>query len=204
MELLLPESSPFLVAIVLLVLIGVVELIALLLGGSALGLLDHSLEADGPDGFLGWLHVGRAPLLVLLALFLTAFAVTGLALNLLTLGTSGHALPYLVSVPVAAAVAVPMVRVLGGRIGKLVPRDESYAVSHEALVGRIATMLGHGGAGRPAQAKVADGQGHTLYVMVEPDDTVAVLAAGEQVLLVRQVSGTRFIGIPNPHPELLI
>jgi hypothetical protein len=204
MEALLHASTPFVVAIVLLVLVGAAELLALLMGTSAFGWLDHAVHGDAPDGFLGWLHVGRAPLLAIFALFLTAFAAAGLALNMVTLSLVGMGTPYIVSVPVAIAAALPCVRLLGARVARLVPRDETYAVSHEALVGRIATMLGHGGAGRPAQAKVADGQGHTLYVMVEPDDTVAALGMGEQVLLVRQLAGTRFIGIPNPHPDLLI
>jgi hypothetical protein len=204
MDSLLHAATPFVVAIALLILVGAAELLALLLGTSAWGWLDHAVHGDAPDGFLGWLHVGRAPLLALLAIFLTAFAVTGLVLNMITLSLAGFGTPSIVSVPVAIAVALPSVRLLGARVAKLVPRDETYAVSHEALVGRIATMLGHGGAGRPAQAKVADGQGHTLYVMVEPDETVSVLAMGDQVLLVRQVAGTRFIGIPNPHPDLLV
>lgn len=204
MDSLLHASTPFVVAIALLILVGSAELLALMLGTSAWSWLDHAVHGDVPDGFLGWLHVGRAPLLALLAIFLTAFAVAGLVLNMITLAVAGAGTPSVVSVPLAIVAALPAVRLLGGRVAKLVPRDETYAVSHEALVGRIATMLGHGGAGRPAQAKVADGQGHTLYVMVEPDETIASLAMGDQVLLVRQVAGTRFIGIPNPHPDLLV
>lgn len=204
MELLLPESAPFVVAIAVVVLLGVVELVALLLGGTAWGWLDHAFDGDGPDGFLGWLHVGRAPFLALLVIFLTAFAVVGLALNLVATHLVHVGVPRLISIPLAVALAIPAVRMLGGRVARLVPRDETYAVSHAELVGRIATMLGNGSAGRPAQAKVPDGKGHTLYVMVEPDDTVPALSTGDPVLLVRQIAGTRFTGIPNPHPDLLI
>jgi hypothetical protein len=65
-------------------------------------------------------------------------------------------------------------------------------------------MLGHARPNYPAQAKAADGNGHTLYLMVEPDETIAELTPGSDVLLVRQIRGSRFAAIPNPHPDLLI
>ncbi|MGT2492040.1 hypothetical protein ACU4GD_19740 [Cupriavidus basilensis] len=47
--------------------------------------MDHS-DASAADAgaigqFLGWLHVGRVPLLMLVILFLTGFAIVGLVLQ---------------------------------------------------------------------------------------------------------------------------
>lgn len=202
--LLMPQSAPFAVALGLLIMLGVVEGIALLFGASASQWLDGALAHDPPDGFLGWLHLGRAPLLVLLALFLTAFALTGLVCNALGVSLLGHALPWPVSIPVAVLVSLPVVRNLGQKLARLVPREETYAVSFASLVGRVASMLGHARKDYPAQAKVDDGHGHTLYLMVEPAEHADELPSGSDVLLVRQIHGSRFAAIPNPRPDLLV
>jgi hypothetical protein len=68
----------------------------------------------------------------------------------------------------------------------------------------VATVLGGTARnGYPAEAKVLNQHGQTLYVMVEPDAAEAIFEAGASVLLVRQISGTRFSGIANPRPDLL-
>lgn len=202
--LLLPESTPFMAALGLLLLLGMVEGLSLLFGASAWHWLDGMFDHEPPDGFLGWLHVGRAPLLVLLALFLTAFALAGLALNLLALNLFGAAVPWLLSVPVALLVSLPTVRAMGNQLARFLPREETYAVSFSSLVGRVAVMLGHARPDYPAQAKTSDGNGHTLYLMVAPEEGADELPAGSDVLLVRQVHGSRFVAIPNPRPDLLV
>jgi len=187
-----------------LIALGIIEGLSLLFGASAWHWLDGMVGHEPPDGFLGWLHVGRAPLLVLVAIFLTMFAITGLVINMLGAGLLHLVPPRWASVPLAVLASIPVMRALGTGIGRLMPREETYAVSFASLVGRVATMLGHARAGYAAQAKTSDGQGHTLYLMVEPDETVGELAIGSDVLLVRQIDGSRFVAIPNPRPDLLV
>ncbi|MBK8183595.1 MAG: DUF1449 family protein [Candidatus Competibacteraceae bacterium] len=88
MELFLaPESWPFTMAVMLLVAIAVVEGLALLVGMSLSGWIDHLIPdaAHGVEGlsdsWLGWLHVGKVPILVLLVVLLTAFALIGYIIN---------------------------------------------------------------------------------------------------------------------------
>ncbi|GAB2807054.1 OB-fold-containig protein [Dyella kyungheensis] len=201
---LLPESLPYVAALGVLIALGIIEGLSLLFGASAWHWLDGMVGHEPPDGFLGWLHVGRAPLLVLVAIFLTMFATTGLVINMLGAGLLHLVPPRWASVPLAVLASIPVMRALGTGIGRLMPREETYAVSFASLVGRVATMLGHARAGYAAQAKTSDGQGHTLYLMVEPDETVGELAIGSDVLLVRQIDGSRFVAIPNPRPDLLV
>ena len=201
---LLPESLPYVAALGVLIALGIIEGLSLLFGASAWHWLDGMVGHEPPDGFLGWLHVGRAPLLVLVAIFLTMFAITGLVINMLDAGLLHLVPPRWASVPLAVLASIPVMRALGTGIGRLMPREETYAVSFASLVGRVATMLGHARAGYAAQAKTSDGQGHTLYLMVEPDETVGELAIGSDVLLVRQIDGSRFVAIPNPRPDLLV
>jgi Protein of unknown function (DUF1449) len=204
------ETWPFVVATLVLVLITAVEGIALLAGLSAFHWLEH-LAAYSPtaehgtlDKGLGWLHLGRVPVLALLVLFLAAFALTGFAANLVVHRLFGSWLPVWISIPIALVAALPSVRLLGTGVARLVPADETFAVTLDSLVGRVATVLGGTARqGYPAEAKVLNQHGQTLYVMVEPDMADGVFEAGTSVLLVRQVAGNRFAGIPNPRPDLL-
>jgi hypothetical protein len=206
-----PESSPFLVASLVLLAIAAVEGLGLLIGASASQWLDHWVQGDhdGPsDGlaasWLGWLHVGKVPLLALIVVLLAAFALIGFAVNIVVHGLFGHYVPPLFAAPLALVAALPVVRVTGGVLGRIMPKEETSAVSIDSLVGRIATVVsGTARQGYPAQARVTSEHGQTLYVMVEPDNAQASFASGEPVLLVKRLSGTRFQGIRNPKPDLL-
>lgn len=212
MELILaPESWLFSVAVLLLIAITVIEGMGLLFGLSVSGWFDSLLPeslGDGlggvADSWLGWLHVGKVPMLVLLVLFLTAFAIVGYTVNAVTHGLFGFYPPVALSGSLALFGALPVVRVSGELISRVIPRDETSAVLLESLVGRIAFVInGTARANYPAEAKVKSEQGQTFYVRVEPDLPDVQFGAGDAVLLVRQISGSRFMAIANPRPDLL-
>lgn len=204
------ETWPFTVAIFLMLLIALVEGIAVLVGASLSESLQQALpdswdHAHGPfDKLLGWLYVGRVPMLALIVLFLASFAIAGFALNMVANATVGVWLTPLISVPAALFVALPVVRVLGAGLARLIPTDQTYAVSFDSLVGRVATIVsGTARKGYPAQARVANEHGQNLYVMVEPDAEGMTFQSGERVLLTKQISGSRFAGAVNPWPDLI-
>lgn len=205
-----PESWPFTVAVMLLLSIAVVEGMALLIGFSFSGWLDHLLPdaTDGlgsiSDSWLGWLHIGKVPMLVILVVLLTAFATIGYTINGLARGILGFFPPALLSAAVAFLGALPVVRVFAATIAHIIPRDESSAVPLESLVGRVAIIVnGTARANYPAEARVKNEHGLTLYVHVEPDSQGSQLSTGESVLLVKQISGSRFMAIANPRPDIL-
>ena len=202
------ETWPFAVASLLILSIAVIEGIALLIGTTATGWLDslhHSPEApEAPDSWLGWLQVGKVPLLILVILFLALFALAGFALNLVAVGAFGALIPPLIAAPVAAAAALPLMRACAGGIAHVIPRDQSYAVSLDTLVGRVAVIVsGTARLGYPAQGKVTSEHGQVHYVMVEPDVAEVTFAQNDAVLLVKRLSATRFQAIRNPRPDLL-
>jgi len=205
--LLAPESSPFLIASLVLLAIAAVEGLGLIVGASASQWLDHWVHgpADGmAESWLGWLHVGKVPLLALIVVFLAAFAVLGFGMNIVVHALFGAYVPPLVAAPLALLASLPVVRVTGGVLGRIMPREETSAVSIDSLVGRIATVVsGTARHGYPAQARVTNEHGQSIYVMVEPDSAQTSFGAGEPVLLVKRLSGTRFQGIRNPKPDLL-
>ncbi|MDD1620289.1 MAG: YqiJ family protein [Methylococcaceae bacterium] len=205
--LLAPQSLPFTAALLLVALIGVIETAAVLSGLSLSGWLDAILPGDftpAVDAWLGWLHVGRVPVLVLLVLWLSTFSMIGMLFNILAYGVLGiHPYP-LISIPVAFAGSLPMVRLTGAGLAKILPKDETSAVLLETLVGRTAVVInGTARAHYPAEAKVKNEQGQTFYVRVEPEQDSQTFTAGQSVLLIKQISGTRFLAIANPRPDLL-
>jgi hypothetical protein len=205
-----PETWPFTVATILLLCIATVEGIALMLGANLSEWLQHALPDPwdahmGPfDKALGWLHVGKVPFLIIIVLFLAGFAITGFALNMVVHRFLGLWVTTFISIPIAIFAGLPVVRIVGAGLARLIPSDESWAVTLDTLVGRMGTIVsGTARFGYPAQAKVIAHTGQALYVMVEPDNESAQFQTGASVLLVRQISGTRFYAIANPRPDLL-
>lgn len=164
------------------------------------------LDGIGSPGalsqLLGWLCIGKVPLLILLIVFLTGFGLAGLFVQAAVGSAFGGVLPGWIAVFPAGAIAFPLVRVFGGMLGRLIPSIETSAVSSGSFIGRVATITaGEARPGTPAQAKLHDQHGQAHYVMVEPDQTGEVFESGTEVLLVKQ-SGARFRGIRNTHAAL--
>jgi membrane protein implicated in regulation of membrane protease activity len=181
-----PGNLPFAVALLVMLLIGIVE--ALGLGASAAHL---DIDADAHAGdLLGWLGIGQVPLLMLLVVFLAAFGLLGLALQ----QAAGPLSPWLASA-IAGAAALPVTGVGARGLARIMPQDETTAVSLDTLVGKRGTItVGTARRGSPAQARVKDVHGQTHYVMVEPQNEEHPIAQGETVLLVRR-DGHVFTGL---------
>jgi hypothetical protein len=97
--------------------------------------------------------------------------------------------------PVAALAALPVTGVGARGLARIMPQDETTAVSLDTLVGKRGTItVGTARAGSPAQARVRDIHGQPHYVMVEPHDENHPIAEGEEVLLIRR-DGNIFIGL---------
>jgi hypothetical protein len=208
--LLATQTWPFTAAAFLMLLIAIVEGIAMLVGANLSETLQQALpdpwdDVHGPfEKLLGWLYVGRVPVLILLVLFLAGFALTGFALNIVTHRFFGTWVPTLISVPVAFLATLPFVRVLAAGLSRLIPTDQTFAVSFDSLVGRVGTIVtGTARVGYPAQAKVPNEHGQMLYVMVEPEADGMTFQSGERVLLTKQISGSRFAAVVNPWPDLV-
>src|SRR5580692_5682969 len=102
-ELVSPGNAPFLVALCMMAFIGALEGLSLLIGTGLLSHVDAFFSVHLDGGFLGWLHIGRVPLLVLIVLFLMGFAIVGLALQGVVEGLVGAPLPPLLASLIAAA-----------------------------------------------------------------------------------------------------
>ncbi len=167
------------------------------------------LEGSGsPDGsmigrVLAWLYIGKVPVLMVLVIFLMIFGLCGLIGQSILRQTVGMAAPGVVAAPAVFFLTLPLVRWCTGALARVLPKEETSAVSTATFIGKTAVIVG-GNARRdlPAQARLADRFRTTHYVMVEPEEDDQVLERGSLVLLVRRING-RFTAIPNPNAALV-
>lgn len=173
------ENIVFVSAIVLMLLIGAVQ---------AIGIAgDFDLDIHGDADLLGWLGLGRLPLLMLLAIFLALFGMIGLIGQHLLLDFAGAMLSPLIAAPAAFLASLPLTGFAARWLAPLLPRDQSSAVPLDALTGSFARVVtGVARSGSPARARVEDAYGQAHYVMVEPDNAGQTLEEGETILLVRR------------------
>jgi hypothetical protein len=159
-------------------------------------------QSAGPLAtLLNWLCVGRVPVLILLVAFLSAFGITGWVVQGFAVNALGFPLwTWLAAMP-ALIVAIPSTRWLGLSLARLLPTEESEAISSRSFIGRIA-IVGSASArqGLPAEAKLTDRFGQTHYVRVEPDGDY-VFEPGTEVLLVAQNGGV-FRAVQNTSAAL--
>ncbi len=182
-----PANWPFSVALLIMLMIGAVE--AFGLGASAVH-LDVGADLDGGGDLLGWLGIGRVPLLMLLVVFLAFFGLIGLAIQ-----QFAGPLPLWIAVPAATAAALPLTGMGARGLARIMPGDETTAISLDELVGRRGTItIGTARRGSPAQARVRDMHGQVHYVMVEPYDDDHAIGEGETVRLDRR-EGNIFIAV---------
>ena len=178
-----PENMIFTAALALMLLIGAVEAIGL--GAGSFG-ADLGADVDGTD-LLGWLGVGRVPLLVLLVAFLAIFGTIGVAGQQAAAALTGVPLSPWIATPLAVLAALPVTGVAARGLARVLPGDETSAIALDELIGRSAFIVtGRAGYGSPARARIEDRHGQTHFVMVEPDRPGPTFHEGDPVLLVRQ------------------
>ena len=204
MELFSAAFAPFTIALIVMLAIGVVELVSLLSGFSPSASIEDVLPdvpdpelLDAPDAsgahfgpfsqVLGWLSVGRLPLLMLLVIFLTEFGLGGWVVQWAAINAIGAPLnPWLAAVPALVAGAYAT-RHIGRWLGRIFPRDHSEAASQKELIGSYATIIrGEARRGQPAEAKTTDLRGRSHYILLEPEDAAISYGAGDRVFIVAQ------------------
>jgi hypothetical protein len=190
-----PANLPFTIALAIVGLLGALEVLSLMLGGAVSVMSGDAdvdagvdVDADGAWGeFLNWLHVGQVPSMILLITFLLSFGIAGLLLQTLLKSATGAMLPLPLSLLPAFMIALPGTRLAGGILKKVLPGDESEAVSRDSFLGCGGEItVGTARRGHPAEARVRDSFGHSHYVMVEPDNDEQTFPAGSKVVLLKR------------------
>lgn len=190
-------NTPFVVALTVMILIVLLEVVSVSIGAGISEILDLCLpefdvDIDLPDAspstisqILNWFRVGEVPILMLFIVALTVFGLTGLTLQFSAHAITGSLLPSLTAIIPACFITLPFVRVISGLLNTYMPKDETWAVSENTLIGNAAVIIaGTAKAGKPVQAKVRDEHQQTHYVMVEPDNAEESFTAGDSVVLI--------------------
>lgn len=203
-----PGTAPFWIALLTVAGLGIVELVSVLLGVSASGLLDDSFSYHAPGdteaGLLGswmsWLNAGGVPLLVLAVILLSVFAVTGFFIQGVASTMLLGPLPLPLAMTGAIAAAIPATRSLSLAVAKVIPRDETNALEQADFLGLTGVVtIGPLDQGKPGTVRVKDRHDniHFLRAQAASGHTIDT---GAQVLIVDGVDGL-FQAIPAP-PDL--
>lgn len=194
-------NTPFAIALGSVLILGLFEGIGLLVGLSIMSLFDQfspfemevdvELEANVSSGGLtsvvGWLYLNRLPLLVWLVLFLSSFGVAGYTFNYLNLNMLALALPSFLASITAFVVAVFLTRAIGGPLAKLMPKNETSAVSTNSFTGLVAKItIGKATQNSPAEAVLTDQFNQKHYVLVAPETSDETFEQSQQVVLVEK------------------
>jgi membrane protein implicated in regulation of membrane protease activity len=150
----------------------------------------HTSGGNFFGSFYDWLNAGRVPLLILLMAALGAFSVVGLAIQIVAMHVAAP-LPVLVATLLAFLGVIPTTRSVSRVLATFLPRDESYAVDEEALIGRTGVVtLGPVDWDSAGRAKVMDAHGNAHFPRVLPARENLTIEQGEKVLVVDRVGGT--------------
>lgn len=208
-------NAPFSIAIMIVVLIAMLEGIGMFLGFGLTSFVDNLFpemdidmeapemeSATSPGRAFGWIRVKGVPVLVLMIIFLTSFGLCGLFLQTAIKAIIGAPLDSMIVTLPAFLFAIPSVRVFGGVVARVMPKDETTAVGLDSFVGKVATItLGTAKKNQPAQGKVKDEHGKIHYLMIEPDLAEEQFMQNEEVLLVRREKST-FYAIKNNNESM--
>jgi membrane protein implicated in regulation of membrane protease activity len=170
-------------------IVGAIESLSMLIGmslsemmGKAIG-FDHDSNSSFINALL-WLNVGGVPLLIFILLALGLFSIAGFLIQDVARLVLAP-LPAAIAALAAAAVALPLLRASTREVARVIPQDESYAVSLSDLIGRVGqVVVGPLDQGLPGRVRVKDvhDNWHTVTASAAPDSPP--LQKGARVLLV--------------------
>lgn len=198
-----PGFYPFTIAALVLVGLVVVEIGALLLGLSLssladAGFPDHPAHGDHGllAGWMSWLNAGGVPMLVLIMIWLASFAIGGFVLQGLARALAAP-LPTIAACGVMLVLAMPATRTASRWMARIIPRDETTAISQAEFIGLTGTVtLGPLDQGKPGRVRVRDRHGN-IHELRTKAARGHVIPRGALVLVVDGADGV-FQAIPAP------
>lgn len=214
-----PENGVFLVSLSLFLLIFLVQAVSVVMGMEPFGFMDNLLpgvefEVDTDlnlgdlspsflDSVMSMLKLGRVPFVFTFILFLFLFSIVGLYGQMALFELSGWRLHWLPATGLALVVTTPLLRFGNGILEKVLPKDETAAISVDTFIGRICTIvIGTATNERAAEAKVVGPRGKTHYISVVADNEGKSFRRGQPLLIVARRTAGVFTVIENKNPLL--
>ena len=215
------QNGPFMIAVAIVGILGVLECVSLMFGMALSGLIDDilpdfgadadadfaldgdmdadldadadmdadadgSVSMDGDVSIFGqafsWLNGGRVPLMILLIIFLTGFAVVGYMAQWFIKGLA--LMPWQMAMIPAFIGAIPVTRYASMGFSKILPKDETYAVNEETMIGLVGEVtLGPVSRRNPGKARFVGPHGNTHFLRVRSARNREKFPVGSQVLV---------------------
>lgn len=202
-------NTPYLFAISFVLLIGLLEIFALICGHMLSGALDahldhyDSITTGHISQALLYLNIGRLPALVVLCLLAGFFGLIGILLQHACIMVWQSPLSNLFVVPVSLLFTIIAVHYTGKIVAPWIPRDHSSAITEEEYIGSMALITGHQAtSGNPCEGKLTDQFGQIHYLLLEPEEG-KIFTKGDKVLIICRLSATRYLAENNPWPQIL-
>lgn len=182
--------SPYVISLLLMLVVVGIEVLTAVMGVGLFSFIDSLLpNIDFPDFdlpfSLSFFSFGKVPSSVLLVCFLTFFGIFGILFQLMSLKITGVVSTNYVIVPITIIATFLCVNSVTHAIAKIIPADESYVVSTESFIGKVAVItLGEARQNNPTTARVKDDLGESHKIMVIPHRDGDVFKVGQQVCIV--------------------
>ena len=197
-NILAPENSVFAIALGLFLLIFLIQALSFIIGLEPFSFLDGLLpdapvDLDVPDahpvGFMdsimSMLKLGKVPFVFTFIFFLFSFSLIGLYGQQGLVAFGMPRLPWYIASPIALVVTIPVLRFGNAIMARVLPKDETYSISSDTFVGRMATItIGTATFDTPAEAKLQGPDKKTHYVRAVADEEGKSFKQGDRVLIV--------------------
>lgn len=201
--LLMSGVTPFTISLLVLVGLVLVEFVLLLIGTHFFGLLDDLLpdmhfDADHDHDFgigkaMYFVGFGKVPFLMVLMSFLASFGLSGYAIQSIAHKLTGGIFPLMLAIPAAVVLALLLTSRITVVLARIMPREQTTAVSDADLIGREATVTyGTASASLPATAEVVDQHGRTHHIQLKAAAEGESFEEGRKALIVRTEDGFFF------------
>ncbi len=144
--------------------------------------VETAFEGTSLGEAFDWLNLGRVPFAILLMLLLVTFGAIGIILSGIAPSFPAWSFAF-----VAAPGAVLATKAAGDAIARLIPRDETYAVTAEEFVGLEGTVtLGPLDDGPAGSVTVRDRHGEVHTLRARPADRGTAIAQGARIVVVER------------------
>ena len=210
--LILGNNPVFATALFVLLGIAVLEGILSLLGFGVTSIFDTffpeadipSIEVDNPSTtfseLFSWLNKGRVPVVMLFISFLGAFGTIGIFIQENLNYFMGYRLNVYIAIAISLIISFPIIRYFSIILGRILPKDETTAVSKSSFIGNYATIiLGTATYTNFVQAKFIDIYNQEHYVMVQSGSKTDIFKEGDQCLLMKELESGVFLVMKDPN-----
>jgi len=203
------DNLYFGIAIAIMLGIAILEGVTLLLGFAISSIVDSMMpdvdfdahvhadfDADNAlSKILSWVRIGKVPMLMLVVIFLTSFGLVGYGIQGVAMKISGEFISLTFAAWVSLFISIPILRICATTLERLMPNDETDAVSRDSFINRVATLtLAPVNPTRPVEAKVKDEHGNTHYVMLISDGDFNIPLTSDALIISRDGNVFKAIG----------